>query len=411
MYDIKLLAILNDRKNYDMYSKYIGSYHLKQETKQILDDIVKYYIKNDVDSFDWEDFRSYLHIDRHPTWETIKHEMFDAILDQIIKETGDVTIVNRLNELVIADRLTELVQGVKDSSDTANIEEIEDILEEYRAATKEDKSFFVDMDIENLVASVIKGAGITWRLNDLNYSVGQIHQSDFILVAKRPETGGTTFLTSEFTYMLDQLPEGKSAIIFNNEEGGEKIGLRVVQSALDVDTATIEGDPDDIKARYTKFLNGRKLYVYDEPGMTIYDIKRVLRNNPDCWLIGLNILDKIGGYNKMDDTSRFRKLAESARNLAKEHGAVIAIAQADGSAEGQQYLDQTQLYGSKTGVQGEADVMIMIGKDDDPTLRYFSIAKNKKPTTGDMKPMHRHVKFKCDFDENKGRFVTRGDTT
>ena len=88
----------------------------------------------------------------------------------------------------------------------------------------------------------------------------------------------------------------------------------------------------------------------------------------------------------------------------------MSIIQADGSAEGQRWLNQSQLYGSKTGVQGEIDVLLMIGKTEEPgheEQRFIHVAKNKKPTTGRMDPRVKHGKFIVDFDEERGRYNTR----
>ena len=411
MYDARLLVLLGTRTEFDKYRKYIQQYYLQKETKQVIADMEKYYKDNEtVDEIDWEELRGYIHIECHPTWPIDRHEMYDAIIDNVKSLTPDPSIIARLNELAVADELITLATEAKDKTKTNSIEACGSLVEEYtKSLVDKDEDTFVDMDVSSLVSSVVKGDGIEWRLEDLNISVGQVYHSDFILVGKRPETGGTTFLTSEFTYMLSQLPEGKSAIIFNNEEGGDKIGLRLVQSALGKTTPDIEADPVAIQAEYNAWKGDRNVYIYEKNDgqLTTYDIKRVLKAHPECWLIGLNVLDKIGGFNKMDEVGRYRRLAQFARDIAREHGAVIAIAQADASAEGVQYLDQTQLYGSKTGVQGECDVMIMIGKDlEEDDVRYFSIAKNKKPITGRMDFSARHLRFKCKFDGNCGRFLS-----
>ena len=408
--DTKLIALLNSRERHDEYIKYIRGFRLTKECAGIIDDISEWYTQNPKeDSFEWSDLRNFIHIDQHPTAKPTWHDIVDAILDTTEKETLDVGVVSRLNELKLSEDIQECIKTIESKSNTDGVDKIFSLMERHQSTLVPKEDYFVDMDVSKLVDEVIKGPGISWRLDDLNLTVGQVHEGDFILVGKRPECGGTSFLTSEFTYMLNQLPEGKNAIIFNNEEGGNKIGLRVIQSALGVDSTAIEADPASVETAYNKYLNDRKIYIYDQPGMSVQDIERVLRANPDCWLIGLNVLDKIGGYKNMDEIARYRKLAEFSRRTAKEHGAVVAIAQADASAEGQQYLDQTQLYGSKTGVQGEADVMIMIGKDPDlPYSRFFSIPKNKKPTTGRMHKNARHGKFEAKFDEDLGRFTSVG---
>ena len=50
----------------------------------------------------------------------------------------------------------------------------------------------------------------------------------------------------------------------------------------------------------------------------------------------------------------------------------------DSSAENEKTPPMNSLYGSKTGAQGEADVILMIGRTySDPDKRYLSTPKNK----------------------------------
>ena len=66
-----------------------------------------------------------------------------------------------------------------------------------------------------------------------------------------------------------------------------------------------------------------------------------------------------------------------------------------------------QLYGSKTGIQGEADVILMIGcEDNGQDIRYISIPKNKLPGGPRSVPGLRHGKFEVNFDHQTGRFTS-----
>ena len=408
MYFNSALALLGkDKESFDNYFPYLSDFHVPNEVSVLLQAIEKYYQSGN-EKIDWEDFRSWFHVEENPTLGIKQHQVYDTYIDHILTAPVDSGAIQRVFELKKADEIQSLVSEIRTVSNSESFEDIIQVSQSYlddRLVTGDDH--IVDMDIDTLVKSVILGDGIEWRLEGLNTSLGQVHKGDFLLVVKRPETGGTTFLTSEFTHMLKQLPEGKSAIIFNNEEGGSKLGLRVVQSALGITAQEINRDPRRVQKEWDKFLNGRKILVYDPPdGLTTQKITDFLNKNPECWLIGINVLDKVGGFYKHDEVQRQRKLAEWARNTAKNHGVVVAVLQADGSAEGQQFMNQSQVYGSKTGVQGEADGMIMIGRDvANDTIRYISVAKNKKPTTGRMEAALRHAQFACAFDQDRGRFT------
>jgi hypothetical protein len=91
-----------------------------------------------------------------------------------------------------------------------------------------------------------------------------------------------------------------------------------------------------------------------------------------------------------------------ARNLGKMYGClVVYCTQLSAEAEGKVILSQSMIEGSKTGLAGESDLMILIARNpplqdqtDDDGLRYLNITKNK--ITG----VHRIVN--CEFDYHTG---------
>lgn len=163
-----------------------------------------------------------------------------------------------------------------------------------------------------------------------------------------------------------------------------------------------------ISTRYQTYLSGRRIDIVHKTDVTTWEIEKHLSGG-EYFLIGMNTLSKIRSpWDGEDDIKRREKLANWARNLADKHGVIIAIEQADLSAEGVPYLTQNQLYGSKTTVQGETDVLIMIGAVHDPGKeyeRYLSICRNKKPTTGKMEPTLKHGKFVVSIDPERCRYV------
>ncbi len=214
-------------------------------------------------------------------------------------------------------------------------------------------------------------------------------------------------MPSEFTYMLDQLPPDKHAIIFNNEEGGDKLGFRCMQSALNMSTGDMCADAEDTKRLWKMYLGNKRLDIYHDTTFSRLDVQAVLAKE-EYWLIGINVLETVSAYHKYDAVERRQKLAEWCRGLADKHGVVMSVMQAGESAEGVKWLNQSQLYGSRTGVQGEIDVLLMIGKEhNNETQRFFHVAKNKKPTTGRMDPRLKHGKFIVAFDEERGRYNSK----
>ncbi len=113
--------------------------------------------------------------------------------------------------------------------------------------------------------------------------------------------------------------------------------------------------------------------------MHIRDVERKLKSG-DYGLIGINILSKVAGFKGKEDMDKLEALGHWARILSDEYGPVFVVHQADGTAEGQKILDQSQLYKSKTALQQEIDFQIMIGKTHDlleQQYRYINVVKRK----------------------------------
>jgi hypothetical protein len=184
------------------------------------------------------------------------------------------------------------------------------------------------------------------------------------------------------------------------------VGVRLIQSALGCTVADIMADPTVSQSDYITAIRNRRIDVYHDVGLSTSDVERVLRTGHYS-LIAINILDKVSGFHKLEGVERLRALSVWTRQLADKYGVVFVVAQADASAEGVRYLDQSQLYGSKTVMQADSDVQLMIGKDNNPgyeDMRYFSVVRNKTPGGPRTDPKMRHGKFECAFDGERARF-------
>jgi len=413
--DAKLLKLLSKREDFDRYSKYIQSYTVLQETNELIGDMKKYLDKNPSDNeIDWDKFKVFFATTLHPNWKPSKRELYNTIVELVAKEPHDPTIVQRFIDLDAATKLKKIAEKIINGSEPDGLGQVDDIITNHSNLSEEKnkQDYFIDSDLSNIIQSVVVSGGMDWRLPDLNLSVGPVHDSDFIVIGKRPEAGGTTFITDQFSGFLSQLPADKDAVIFNNEEGGDKVMFRLMQSALGMSTSDMMADVSKTKELWDKFLGTRKLDIFHKPGMSTRDVERCLRAG-NYGLIGINVIEKVQGFYKADDVERRRLLGEWCRKLADKYGPVFGVVQADATAEGQKVLNMSQLYGSKTGLQGEIDVLLMIGKTNDPGLnseRWITVCKNKKPTTGQMQPALKHTTHNVTFDIEKGRYLTKGST-
>lgn len=412
--DRDLLILLTKRSNHDQFARFIRSYALHSTTRTLVEDIGEYYsLHPEATELDWGSFLTWVRVIRHPGWRTEQIQDVSETIETVHKavQSGyapDPSLVDRLRELDTVHRINLLTQEANEKAGTDSIERIEELCRTHAKETPDSfRELLVVSNLEELLDDVFRSGGLEWRLEDLNRSAGPLHSGDLVVIGKRPEVGGTTFLTSEMTHMLPQLPEGKHGIIINNEERGAKLRLRVYQSALASTVVELATDLIATQAHYDAALAGHRLDILHNTAARTSDVDRILSSG-EYGLIGINVLDKLRGFDKLDSAvERLRSLAQWARVVADRHGVVFAVMQADASAEGERYPDQSRLYGSKTGVQGEADLLLMIGRDLSPGMdesRFFNVAKNKLPGGPRSDPKMRHAKFECKFDGERGRF-------
>jgi replicative DNA helicase len=247
----------------------------------------------------------------------------------------------------------------------------------------------VEMDLEKLYDSQVATQGLRWRVNWLNQSLGSLRKGDFGFIFARPETGKTTFLASEVTHMVSQT-EGE-VLWFNNEEQGNKVGIRCFQAALNMTSEDLWRDRERNQKVY-QMKTGNRIKILDfEDSASKKRIEEVLKvSNPA--LIIFDQIDKIKGFKAERNDLELKAIYQWARELAKMYAPVIAVSQASGEAEGKLFLTMDMVDGSKTAKQGEADWILGIGKEQDNTsrTRYFNITKNKLIGDTDTRPDLRH---------------------
>lgn len=408
--DLELLKILSSRENYLKYRDSIKSRVCTPESWQIIEDFGEWFDSHpNNNEIDWSDFRLWFRIQGHPGFKHEQHQMYDTIFNNIRETTVDDQS-NILHYFERENTYQQILDAIQ-KRDDESLMQLLGTLQRSNVQTTSDLEPF-SLTVEEILEKQDREGGLSFRLEDLNQAIGELHKGDFLAVGKRPEVGGTSFLCSEFTHMVKQLPEGKHACIFNNEEDNYKILLRCIQASLNIHNSDIYARPAQCYQDYQDYLDGKEIHIYgDDVSRDINQINRVLETDR-YGLIGINVLLKIegvkSGRRNLEDHDKMEYLGSWARQVSKAYGPVIAVAQADPSAEGCKYPDQHQIYKAKTGFPGETDVLIMIGRmEEEPDTRYIRVARNKLPGTSKTHPHKRHGKFPVNFDPETGRFTTR----
>jgi len=404
--DRDILKYMSKREQYYELKDVVTKGLCVKESWQMLADYGAYFDAHPQAKEIDNDFKLWLRIQRHPEWKPEKASQVGALVDSILgaalpARTGFMESLYHLRATgVYSDIAVGLEQG------KITVAEAETKARSFVQSKPSDETLtsFTLMDL----AAAQRQGGYYWRLEDLNKSLGPLRKGDFVIVGKRPEVGGTSFLVSELTHMMEQT--NGNAILFNNEEAPDKVYSRIVSSALGLDYRKLLGDPARYQQEYDKWRGSSSLDLVHDTSMSVSSIHKKLEEKPYD-LIGINVLLKVGGTGKTEDHDKFQELGEECRRIAQSYGPVIAIVQADPSAEGMQFIPQDRIYKSKTALQGEADALIMIGTGDtsiqQDSVRYIHVAKNKLPPADCTDIGLKHIRSEVRFDMGSGRFTSR----
>lgn len=275
-----------------------------------------------------------------------------------------------------------------------SVSEVLSVAEQLKVPVGKPTEFVTD-DIHEILDDTIRKPGLRWRLGVLNRSLGSLRKGDFGFVFARPETGKTTFLASEVTHMATQLEQNSGPILwFNNEEQGRKVKLRCYQAALGATLPQLLKSPDRAKQAYNEKTHG-KIKIIDNAATHRREVEAICaRENPS--LIIFDQIDKIKGFSEDRGDLVMGAIYQWARELAKTHAPVIGVCQADGTAEGEQWLHMGHVSNAKTAKQAEADFILGIGKRNESGfefVRYINISKNKLTGDADSDANARHARW------------------
>ena len=325
-------------------------------------------------------------------------DYYAGVLEQLnTLEVSEDTTLKLIQSILAHKKLKEISLAAYDVTEgKLEPEKMKHLLEDYLTQTEEQEKGetfeFISDDLEELANDTVKKPGLRWRLSALNQMLGSLRKGDFGFIFARPETGKTTFLASETTFMSEQLSDGDGPVIwFNNEEQGNKVKLRCYQASLGLNMTQLFSNLAGNRDAYMAKTNG-KHKIFDSGIIHKSTVEQVCKQFKPSLVI-FDQIDKITGFNNDREDLRLGQIYQWARELAKEHCPVIAVCQADGTGEGQKWLTMANVANAKTSKQAEADWIVGIGKIADAgyeNLRFLHASKNKLMGDTDTIPDMRH---------------------
>lgn len=328
-------------------------------------------------------------------------QLLDGVRSATPSESTDRVLTalrNRASATEIALRALEVAEGKRD------VQELYNLTKAFTPDKHEEEvsDQFVTDDLEQLYNKAYGEGGLKWRLASLNRSLGPLRKGDFGFIFARPETGKTTFIADQVTYMAEQCH--RSVLWFNNEEQGDKVKLRIYEAALGANLEQIARAKDRAQRSFLDKTGGRIL-LKDDSSISRQGIEHLCRQyTPD--LVVIDQLDKVRGFDADRDDLKLGSIYQWARELAKSFAPVIGVCQANGSAEGVKYLTMGHVANALTSKQAEADWILGIGFDytDPAPIRGFSICKNKLLGGPDSVPNLRHGRFDTALEPEIARY-------
>jgi hypothetical protein len=329
----------------------------------------------------------------HPGITDKEKELYHAVFSNIKDSTTSAEVVaDLLRSLDQRQKLTSLAIAAYEASEgRGKVGEIAELAGQvlHPEVQCDDTVEFVTDDLDAIYNQVVKEPGLRWRLKSLNQAIGSLRKGDFGFVFARPETGKTTFLASECSFMAQQ---AKGPVLWlNNEEQGEKVMLRCYQAALGAPLEKLFSGIDKAKEEFRNVTGGR-LKLLDAVSLGKREVEDICKRVQPA-LIVFDQIDKIKGFTSDRDDLVLGAIYQWARELAKTYCPVIGICQADGTAEGVKWLTMAHVANAKTSKQAEADWILGIGRSNDPgyeMVRHFHVSKNKLVGDQDSLPDMRH---------------------
>lgn len=403
IYDLSIVKNLLRKDVYRKYRSYVKDTEVGAELRPILRAVDEWY-KNNTEEPTLEDVANLTFAHGIPEKDKeFTKSLFNSL--QAVNGTETVlALLERFKKNVLCQQISlaayEASEGRKDLS------EVLEIAEQLKTPVDVEEDGYVTDDLHVILRETVQAPGLRWRLNSLNRALGSLRKGNFGFVFARPETGKTTFLTSEVTHMAGQLAEDAGPIIwFNNEEMGEAVQSRLYQSALGCEIHHLVKAPDRAMTAYREKTHG-KIRLLDSASIHRRQVEALCEQEKPS-LIVFDQIDKIKGFKADREDLAMGAIYQWAREVAKTYCPVIGVCQADATAEGVDWLYMDHVANAKTAKQAEADFIIGIGKKHDQgfeDIRFINISKNKLPGDEDTDRSNRHPRINVKILPNIARY-------
>ena len=344
----------------------------------------------------------------NPTLTTAQKHAFELTFNSIDKadalgaDIANDVLSNLFRQLVgqeVANLGFDFVNGEKNT-----LEPLRNLIENYQDDFMPSVRInYVDNSIDNLIER--STAATKWQFNipTLHHSVAGLDAGMLFVIGARSNVGKSSFHASLCAAPNGWAAQGAKILVLCNEEKPERVASRYLTACTGMTMHQIAEDKTQAHRFYDPIRDNLKFV--DATGRTMSWGEAVIkRHKPDIVVLDIGskfVEDSVIGA-ASNSAEALKANAIYARNIGKMYGClVVYCTQLSAEAEGKVVLSQAMIEGSKTGLAGESDLMILVAKNpplndqtDDDGMRYLNLVKNK------ISGVHRIIN--CEFDYHTG---------
>ena len=341
----------------------------------------------------------------NPTLTTAQKHAYELQFNKIRNEDimgSDVAteVLSNMFRQVVGEEVANLGFSYVNGDETT-MEPLRNILNNYQDDfTPSIRIEYVDNSIDNLIQTAASNTKWRFNIQSLFQSVNGLDNGMLFVIGARSNVGKSSFHSTLCAAPHGWASQGAKILVLCNEEKPERVASRYMTAATGMTMAQIVADKNTAHRSYDPIRDNLKFV--DATGKTMKWAESVIKKHkPD--IVVMDIGSKFAEDGAASNNHETLKAnAIYARNIGKMYGClVVYCTQLSAEAEGKIVLSQAMIEGSKTGLAGESDLMILIARNppmndqtDDDGMRYLNIVKNK------VSGIHRIVN--CEFDYTTG---------
>jgi hypothetical protein len=392
-----LLKALSRRDNFDSYYSYVDIGRLFPETSVLILDYKNYYdMYPSHSAIDFDTFLTQFNSNWHS--KDMTHGDICVYRDIIlrIRDSDEVEAEHSLLGLVNTQFIAQ-INRLAERPFTSD--DVRELLDKYELKVS---GIVKDCDADCMTSdevdfeSIDKSLGIPYYLEPLQDALGGMVNGSSVIVNAASGLGKTAFVLGQVVHTMKWLKKKniqRPILVFTTEgtrsETFGRIWSNMYQDKFPGGYSEILKNKDRIQKHLRDNNLSNLLYVFTGNNVGIQYLRmKIKKYNPSLVVLDMAAHIASAESKTMSDTKLLENFFNGLRKMSADNCPIISTVQAGSGAKWwdkdlQKYLykqwpTDDDIYGSRTAVQGSAETIITIGRDNEhPFTRYIQTTKKK----------------------------------